>query len=309
MRKSLGVLICWAFTIQDYLSKGGCRGLAAGLVDMNRNLLLQISERHCCCHRGFLTFAQMKAASQALLKLPWSVRSVKNGERKRGREWSIRSSSWIWSGSYYGKTGIWGTWSNALGSKGNLNVAKKGKHFLYWWVYVTLVCTSPLLLAPLPACGLLAGISLSCIRKKPQKTYKPQSCKTNWSSEPGVLTPAQWHSTAQPASLASSVTAQTSFKPWLLGDIYSHLQTTEGNKIVSPSAVQVLWSMCFSLNPKCTRLCYQCLFLSFTAFISYPHQPCEHFEGWVTQIRLLSAVKSIIRQQNPLTSLLFRVPT
>lgn len=39
---SLGVLICWDFTIRDYLFKGGRRGLAAWLVDINRYLLVQI---------------------------------------------------------------------------------------------------------------------------------------------------------------------------------------------------------------------------------------------------------------------------
>lgn len=165
----------------------------------------------------------------------------------------------------------------------------------------------PCISAPLPACGLLGGIFLMLYLGK-KKKKKSQGCKTNCSSEPGVLTPWSQHSSACQLGHQPTVTAQAGFKPWFLVDICSHLRTTEGNKNVSQSAVQVLLSMCFGLKPKCTQLFYQCLFLSFTSFISYPHQTCEHFEGWVTQIRLLSTVKSIIRQQNPLTLLLFRVP-
>ena len=146
---------------------------------------------------------------------------------------------------------------------------------------------------------------------------KPRSCKTNWIPEPRAPCPDRspvplWEqATAEPPNPATGQQRRdkTRFKPRFLLDICSHLGTTKGNKNVSSWTAQVLWNMCFGSKPNCARLFYRCLFLSFTAFISYPHQTCEHCEGWVTQTLLLSAVKSIIRQQNPLISLLFRVPT
>ena len=71
--KSLGVLICWALTIQDYLFKGGRRGLAAWLVDINRHLLVQIlwktlllsrrlsylcTDEGCKSEQGLMSFAK-----------------------------------------------------------------------------------------------------------------------------------------------------------------------------------------------------------------------------------------------------------
>lgn len=225
---------------------------------------------------------------------------MKHQEQQLNKEWN------------YGKIGIWGTWRNALRSKGNLNVAKKGETFsLYWWVCVTHPCFNSTTCLWFPGRYFLMLYLKKKIKKK--KIVNPKAAKPTGAlslcPEPRPVLPQSQQSSACQPSHQPTVTAQTSFKPWFLVDVYSHLQTTEGNKNVSPSAVQVLLSMCFGWKPKCTRLFYQCLFLSFTAFISYPHQTCEHFEGWVTQIRLLSAVKSIIRQQNPLTSLLFRVPT
>lgn len=166
--KSLGVLICWAFTVQDYLFKEGRRSLAAGLVDINRFLLLQILWKALLLSPRLSYLCTDEGCKPGFAKIALECKVCENGERKRGREWSIRNS-WIGSGSCYGKTGIWGTWSNVLRSKGNLNVkCGQGKETfsLWWWVYMTLVRTSPLLLAPLPACGLLAGIFSCCNWKK-----------------------------------------------------------------------------------------------------------------------------------------------
>lgn len=166
--------------------------------------------------------------------------------------------------------------------------------------------------ALLPAFGPLAGISSCCSWKNwivNPKAAKLTGALSLVSSPQPSATVGGSHSTACQPGHRAAMTVQTRFKPRFLMDIYSHLGTTKGNKNVSPSTVQVLLNMCFGSKPNCAQLFYHCLFLSFTAFISYPHQTCEHCKGWVTQIVLLSAVKSIIRQQNPLVSLLFRVPT
>lgn len=168
------------------------------------------------------------------------------------------------------------------------------------------------LLALLPAFGSLAGISSCCSWKKwvvnPKAAKLTEALSPVSRSQPSA-TEGTAHSTTRQPGHRTAMTVQTRFKPGFLMDIYSHLGTTKGNKNVSPSTVQVLLNMCFGSKPNCAQLFYHCLFVSFTAFISYPHQTCEHCEGWVTQIVLLSAVKSIIRQQNPLISLLFGVPT
>lgn len=91
--KSLGVLICWAFTIQDYLFKGGCRDLAAWLVDINRYLLVQIlwktlllsrwlsylcTDEGCKSEQGLMSFAKIALGCKVCEK--WRKRK---GERVR----------------------------------------------------------------------------------------------------------------------------------------------------------------------------------------------------------------------------------
>lgn len=141
----------------------------------------------------------------------------------------------------------------------------------------------------------------------------PKSCETNWSHEPGVLIPSQHH-------CGSKAGHSRPGQPLGRSDSTNHVQTQISYGYLQPprhrkrkhKCLSVkhagFINMCFGSKPNCAWLFYHCLFLSFTAFISYPHQTCEHCEGWVTQIVLLSGVKSIIRQQNPLISLLFRVP-
>lgn len=196
------------------------------------------------------------------------------------------------------------------------NMEKTGKEIfsLYWCVYSTLLCASPSLQLsdPFPAFGPLDDISSRCSWKN--CIVNPKAVKltgapslVSW-PQPSATVGASHVTACQPGH-RTTMTVQTRLKPRFLMDICSHLGTTKGNKNVSPWTVQVLLNMCFGSKPNCAWLFYHCLFLSFTAFISYPHQTCEHCEGWVTQIVLLSAVKSIIRQQNPLISLLFRIPT
>lgn len=113
---------------------------------------------------------------------------------------------------------------------------------------------------------------------------KPQNWKTNWSPKPGVLTPVQCHRGSKPlhslpARPPHRRDATNRVHPRFLTGIYSHLGTTTGNENVCPSAGQVLLNMCFDLQPNCTRWFYHCLFLSFSAFISYPHQTWEHLRG------------------------------
>lgn len=131
---------------------------------------------------------------------------------------------------------------------------------------------------------------------------RPKGCKDNQNHQCNVLT-------SSPVSCTVLWRQHGSGSCWWLMDFYSHLSTTGGNNNVSPWTLQVLLNVCFGLKPNHALLFYHCLFLPFTVFISCPNQSCEQCEGWVTQIVLLSSVKSIIRQQTPLISLLFRAPT
>lgn len=234
-------------------------------------------------------------------------------EREKGEKQGIRNSSWLGSGSSCGKTGIWGTWTNAVGAKGNSDV-KYGQDckenifplLMRFFDPALYIHPSHQLLALLSIFGSPAAIS-SCSNWK-TRTVTPKAAKSNWIPEPGVW-PQPSATVGASAGHQPATTAQTQFKPGFLMDIYSHRSTTKVSKKVSPSTAQVLLNTCFGLKPTCAPLVYHCLFLSFTAFISYPHQTCEHREGWVTQTVLLSALRSRIRQQNPLISLLFRIPT
>lgn len=98
--KSLGVLICWAFTIQDYLFKGGRRGLAAGLVDINRHLLLQILWKtllqslrlsYLCTDEGCKSvFAKIALECKVCEK--WRKekgKAVKHQQQQLNREWKL----------------------------------------------------------------------------------------------------------------------------------------------------------------------------------------------------------------------------
>lgn len=245
--KSLGVLICRTFTTQDYLFKGGRRGLAAWLANFNSYLLAQILWQmlslswwvsHLCTDEGRTRGQGLVASNNIALE----CKVNKKWGKRKGRE-----SPWAVSGDL----SLWGCLFDLHGHRYQLlaHLWSSGSWFLMWHV-------------------------------------------KNQRHEHGA------RALCPPVGRAQS----------LMGH-YSHPSTARGNKTISPWTLQVLLNMCFGSRPTRAPLFYHCLFLSFPVFISRPNQTCEHCEGWVTQTGLLSAVKSIIRQQNPLASLLFRVPT
>lgn len=194
----------------------------------------------------------MKAASQALLKLLLSVRSVKNGERKRRREWSIRSSSWIRGGSYYGKIGIRVPEVMFWEAEGTWMWPRKGNIFPLLMdlcdpaMYITLAFSSTTCLWSPGRYFLMLYLNLKK-KKKRRRVANPKAAKPT-----GALSPVSWpqpSATTEPAQL--SLPAQ----PPAYSDSTNQLQT------LTPCG-------CLEPPPKHRRK-QKCLPISCAGFIKY----------------------------------------